>query len=154
MVCLGNICRSPLAQGILEDKVKKAGLNWMVDSAGTAGYHTGEAPHQLSQKVARMNGVNISGQKARQFSSEDLVNFDRIYVMDAENYQDVKRLSKQNWDAGKTELILNEIEPGANRSVPDPWYGTEEGYHEVYRMLSEACDAIIKKYAPAANTIH
>jgi protein-tyrosine phosphatase len=151
MVCLGNICRSPLAQGIMEQKVLQAGLKWVVDSAGTAGYHVGEAPHPLSQKVGRLHGVDISRQQARQFRQEDMLVFDHIYVMDAENYQAVKRLSEQYWDAGKTDLILNMITPGQNRSVPDPWYGTEEGYHEVYRLLDQACDAIVQKYAPAAT---
>ena len=82
MVCLGNICRSPLAEGILQDKVDRAGLKWIVDSAGTAGYHIGEAPHHLSQKVAKLNGLDISKQKGRKFKKEDILFYDKIYVMD------------------------------------------------------------------------
>ncbi|MEP7318037.1 MAG: low molecular weight protein-tyrosine-phosphatase, partial [Panacibacter sp.] len=104
MVCLGNICRSPLAEGILQHKANAAGLDWKVDSAGTGNYHIGSQPHQLSQKVAKQNGVNICDQKARQFVKEDMQAFDKIYVMDADNYNDIKRISRELWDAGKTDL--------------------------------------------------
>ena len=146
MVCLGNICRSPLAEGILQSKVNKAGLDWQVDSAGTAGYHVGEPPHHLSQKVARLNGVDISKQCCRQFVKEDMIEFDKIYVMDSSNYNDVKRISKELWNPDKTDLLLNELYPHQNRNVPDPWYGTEDGFHKVYDMIDKACDVIIKKY--------
>lgn len=145
MVCLGNICRSPLAEGILQHKAQQAGLNWKVESAGTGAYHTGEAPHTLSQKVARMNGIDISTQKARQFVKEDIVYYDKIYVMDSSNYNDVKRICREEWDAEKVDLLLNESHPGQNRSVPDPWYGKEDGYHEVFKMIDKACEMIIQK---------
>lgn len=145
MVCLGNICRSPLVEGILQSKANKAGLLWTVHSAGTAGYHVGEAPHHLSQKVAKLHGIDISTHKGRQFCAEDMDSYDFIYVMDAANYQDVKRIAKHRWNEAKTDLILNEIYPGQNRSVPDPWYGTEEGYHAVYEMLDKASDAIVQR---------
>lgn len=148
MVCLGNICRSPLAEGILQYKVNKAGLDWKVDSAGTAGYHVGEPPHHLSQKVARLNGVDISNQCCRQFTKEDMIEFDRVYVMDSANYNDVRRISKELWNPDKTDLLLNELYPQQNRNVPDPWYGTEDGFHKVYDMIDKACDVIIKKYTP------
>lgn len=147
MVCLGNICRSPLAEGILRDKAEKAKLNWIIDSAGTSGYHIGEPPHRLSQKVAKMNGIDISFERGRQFVKEDFERFDFIYVMDKENYNDVKRIANDYWDENKVDLILNISYPNQNRAVPDPWYGTEEGYHKVFAMLSEACEAIIRKYA-------
>jgi len=146
MVCLGNICRSPLAEGILQSKVNTAGLDWKIDSAGTAGYHVGEPPHHLSQKVARINGVDISKQCCRQFIKEDMIEFDRIYVMDSDNYNDVRRISKELWNPAKTDLLLNELYPQQNINVPDPWYGTEDGFHKVYDMIDKACDAIIKKY--------
>ena len=149
-VCLGNICRSPLAEGILQSKVNKAGLDWKVDSAGTAGYHVGEPPHHLSQKVARINGVDISKQCCRQFIKEDMIEFDKIYVMDSDNYNDVRRLSKELWNSDKTNLLLNELYPQQNRNVPDPWYGTEDGFHKVYDMIDKACDVIIKKYTSIA----
>jgi protein-tyrosine phosphatase len=145
MVCLGNICRSPLAEGILRHQVEQQGLDWEIDSAGTGAYHIGNAPHKLSQKVALLNGVDISSQCARQFRKEDMLEFDRIYVMDAENYQEVKRMSKELWDPSKTDLLLNALEPGKNRGVPDPWYGEEDGYHSVFDMISQACDKIIQK---------
>lgn len=147
MVCLGNICRSPLAEGIMQHKVQQRHLPWQVDSAGTGRYHIGEAPHTLSQKVAKLNGIDICGQRARQFEKEDMQRFDRIYVMDAQNYNDVKHMSKHLWNAEKTELLLNELYPGENRGVPDPWYGTEDGYHNVFDMVSRACDIIIEKYS-------
>ncbi|WP_164974212.1 low molecular weight protein-tyrosine-phosphatase [Filimonas effusa] len=146
MVCLGNICRSPLAEGILRHKIKQHKLNWEVASAGTGGYHTGEAPHKLSQKVALYNGIDISGQCARQFEASDMLSYDYIYVMDASNYQDVKRMSGRSWDPSKTDLLLNELYPGQHRGVPDPWYGGEEGYHEVFELIDKACDNIILKF--------
>lgn len=146
MVCLGNICRSPLAEGILQHKAQQHGLNWTIDSAGTGGYHNGEPPHKLSQKVAKLNGIDISTQCARQFVKEDMELFDRIYVMDASNYNDVKRISRDLWNEAKTDLLLNALYPGENRGVPDPWYGTEQGYHEVFEMVSKACDNIIAQY--------
>ena len=145
MVCHGNICRSPLAEGILQHKAKMAGLNWQVESAGTTSYHTGDEPHCHSQKVARINGIDISDQCAQQFKKEDMLKYDKIYVMDSENYIDVKRMSKELWNEERVELLLNELYPGKNIGVPDPWYGEEDGYHEVFRMISEACDAIIEK---------
>jgi protein-tyrosine phosphatase len=145
MVCLGNICRSPLAEGILQHKAAELGLHWKVDSAGTSNYHIGEPPHRLSQKVARMNGIDISTQQCRQFVKNDMLQFDKIYVMDKDNYDEVKRISRELFDATKTDLILNEIYPGENREVPDPWYGTEKDYHKVFDMLDKACDKIIQK---------
>lgn len=146
MVCLGNICRSPLAEGILQQKAKEAGYNWMVDSAGTAGYHIGEQPHVLSQKVALLNGIDISTQHCRQFVKEDLQRFDRIYVMDRDNYEEVKRISGNLWNSDKVSLLLDVLYPTQNKEVPDPWYGTEKDYHFVYAMISEACDKIIETY--------
>ncbi len=144
MVCLGNICRSPLAEGILKDKIKKAGLNWEVDSAGTSHYQTGIAPHELSQKVARQNGIDICNHCCRQFIKADMQNFDKIYVMDAGNYIEVKRISKDLWDKDKVDLLMNEVYPGEDRKVPDPWYGEEEDYHKVYRMIETACEKIVE----------
>lgn len=146
MVCLGNICRSPLAEGILKDKIKKANLNWEVDSAGTSHYQTGIAPHNLSQKVAKLNGIDICIHGCRQFTKADMLKFDKIYVMDTDNYNDVKRISRELWNENKVELLMNEVYPGEDREVPDPWYGGEEDYHKVYKMLDEACESLINKY--------
>lgn len=150
MVCLGNICRSPLAEGVLQRKARQAGLEWEIDSAGTGNYHLGSSPHPLSQKVARLNGVDICDQKARQFRKEDMLEFDKIYVMDSDNYNDVKRMSQELWNEDKVDLLLNEVYPHKNISVPDPWFGGEEGFHEVYDMIEQACDAIIKHYASSS----
>jgi protein-tyrosine phosphatase len=154
MVCLGNICRSPLAEGILKHKAKQAGLEWEIDSAGTGNYHIGSAPHHLSQKVAKLKGVDICDQQARQFRKEDMLYFDKIYVMDSNNYNDVRRMSKELWNESKVDLLLNELYPHKNMNVPDPWFGGEEGFHEVYAMIEEACDAIIKKYAKTSQKIN
>ena len=145
MVCLGNICRSPLAEGILQDKAFKAGLNWSVESAGTENYHVGEPPHPLSQKVARLNGIEICDQRARRFVSEDFENFDKIYAMSNDVLHEMRRIAKNRFDETKVELLMNELYPGQNRDVPDPWYGPEPGYHEAFKLIAAACDAIIEK---------
>jgi protein-tyrosine phosphatase len=147
MVCLGNICRSQLAEGILEYKAKKAGLNWTIESAGTNGYHTGEAPHHLSQKVAKLNGINICHQRSRRFIKEDFDNYEKIYAMADDVADDMRRIAKEKFDAEKVDLFLNELHPGKNKNVPDPWYGPEPGYHKVYKLIDEACERIICKYA-------
>jgi protein-tyrosine phosphatase len=147
MVCLGNICRSPLAEGILQEKAFAAGLSWSVESAGTNGYHDGERPHPLSQKVARMNGIDISQQRSRRIRVEDFEGFDKIYALAGDVVDDMRRITKSKFDATKVDLLLNELYPGEDRDVPDPWSGPEKGYHEVYAMIDKACDAIIKKYA-------
>ncbi|HUC83306.1 MAG TPA: low molecular weight protein-tyrosine-phosphatase [Flavisolibacter sp.] len=145
MVCLGNICRSPLAEGILKHKAAQAGLNWTVESAGTNGYHVGEAPHHLSQKVAKLNGIDICQQKARRFVKEDFDRYDKIYAMADDVIADMKRIAKDKYDSSKVDLFLNELYPGEQRSVPDPWYGTEPGYHEVYKLIDQTADRIIER---------
>lgn len=147
MVCLGNICRSPLAEGILQHKAEQAGLNWIVESAGTNGYHNGEAPHPLSQKVARLNGIDISHQRSRKLSPDDFEKYDKIYVMAEEVLSDIKRLAKNKFDPTKTEFLMNELHPGKNLDIPDPWYGPEPGYHEVFKMIEDACEAVIRNHS-------
>lgn len=146
MVCLGNICRSPLAEGILQAKAAAAGLNWQIDSAGTNGYHIGEAPHPLSQKVAKINGIDISRQRARRFRASDFEEFDRIYAMAEDVIDEMKSIARQRFDASKVDLLMNELHPGKDLDVPDPWYGTEPGYHDVYTMISQACDKLIENH--------
>jgi protein-tyrosine phosphatase len=146
MVCLGNICRSPLAEGILLEKAIKAGLNWQIDSAGTNGYHTGEPPHHLSIKVARQNGIDISNQRSRRFTADDFEAYDVIYAMANDVLQDMRRIGKNNFDVNKVSLFLEASFPGAERDVPDPWNGPESDYHEVFEIIDRNCDAIIKKY--------
>lgn len=147
MVCLGNICRSPLAEGILQHKADEAGLNWIVESAGTGNWHVGEAPHPLSQKVAGMNGIDISHQQCRQFRKEDMIRYDLIYAMDEENFSNIKVMSGKLWNEEKVNLLLNELYPGKNMSVPDPWYGEEPDYHKVFELIEKACDQIILKHS-------
>lgn len=146
MVCLGNICRSPLAEGILQHKAWKAGLNWSVESAGTNGYHTGEPPHKLSQKVAKLNGIDICQQRSRLFTAEDFDRFDKIYAMSADVIDEMKWIAKKKFNAEKVDLLMNELHSGRDMDVPDPWYGPEPGYHTVYEMIDKACDQIIAKY--------
>ncbi|HET6768239.1 MAG TPA: low molecular weight protein-tyrosine-phosphatase [Chitinophagaceae bacterium] len=148
MVCLGNICRSPLAEGILQDKAWKAGLKWSVESAGTNDYHIGEAPHPLSQKVAKLNGIDICNQRKRKFVAEDFNRFDKIYAMSADVIDEMKSIAKKSFDEKKVDLLLNELFPGQNVDVPDPWYGPEPGFHQAYKLIEEACEAIIKKASP------
>lgn len=151
MVCLGNICRSPLAEGILQKKAWEAGLNWSIESAGTNGYHNGEAPHTLSQKVARMNGIDISQQRSRKFVAADFDTYDRIYALAEDVMDDMRRIARNKFDPTKADLLMNELYPGRNLDVPDPWYGTEPGYHEVYAMIDKVCDAIIQKELQKKN---
>jgi len=145
MVCLGNICRSPLAEGILRDKINKAGLNWEVDSAGTNGYHVGEQPHRLSQKIAKIKGIDIGCQQCRRFVKEDFNRFDIIYAMAADVIEEMKWIGKDKYNPAIVALLSNESYPGENRDIPDPWYGPEAGYYKVYDLIDEACEAIIKK---------
>ncbi|PQB04012.1 low molecular weight protein-tyrosine-phosphatase [Aureitalea marina] len=140
MVCLGNICRSPLAEGILRSKIDSSQV--LVDSAGTGGWHAGELPDSRSVAVARKNGLDITDQRARKFRVEDLDLFDRIYVMDNSNYRDVLQLAKTEQQRQKVQLILNLVFPGENVDVPDPYYGGNQGFDQVYAMLDEACDII------------
>jgi protein-tyrosine phosphatase len=147
MVCLGNICRSPLAEGILESKAKKLGLHWEVDSAGTNNnYHIGQAPHELSQKVAKLNGVDIGDQCARAFEASDFDRFDKIYAMSSDILAGMKNIARKKFNPEKADLLMNEIYPGENMDVPDPYYGEETDYHDVYAMIDKACDKIIEKY--------
>ena len=146
MVCLGNICRSPLAEGILQEKAFRAGLNWTIESAGTNGYHTGECPHPLSQKVARLNGIDISRQRSRRFIADDIRQYDLIYALAGDVYDEIRRISRNQFDQSKVLLFMNELYPGKDLDVPDPYYGAEAGYHEVYKMIGEVCDRIIEKY--------
>ena len=147
MVCLGNICRSPIAEGVLQQKAKQAGLGWKVDSAGTNGLYNGEAPHPLSQKVAKHNGVDISKQESRQLTKEDFIQFDKLYAMADDVLDYMKKIGGIHFDPKKVSLFLDELYPGQQRSVPDPWYGEEDGYVRVYHLIDRTCEAIIEKYS-------
>ena len=143
MVCLGNICRSPLAEGILQHKSKNT--NIFVDSAGTASYHIGKLPDSRSIEIANKYGIDLSNQRARQFSEKDYDNFDKIYAMDTHNYASIISISRNDNDRNKVELILNEINRKSCDSVPDPYYGEGDGFQKVYDMLDKACDIIVSK---------
>lgn len=151
MVCLGNICRSPLAEGVLLHKAIKAGLNWQVESAGTNGLHNGEPPHRLSQKVAKQNGIDISKQQSRKFTAADFDAYDKIYAMAEDVIDDIKRIAGKKYNAEKVILFLNELHADKKRDVPDPWAGPESGYHEVFALIDKTSDAIIEKYAAAGS---
>jgi protein-tyrosine phosphatase len=143
MVCLGNICRSPLAEGILLSKINTN--NIFVDSAGTGAYHIGKLPDVRSIEVARKYGINITNQRARKFTVKDYDTFDYIYAMDESNYQNILMLARNKTDKSKVQLILNETHPSKNLSVPDPYYGGNQGFENVFKMLDEACEVIAKK---------
>jgi protein-tyrosine phosphatase len=140
MVCLGNICRSPLAEEILKSKVDQSKV--FVDSAGTGDYHIDDAPDPRSVAIAKKNNLDITYQRGRQFQVEDFDKFDRIYVMDNQNFKDVISLARNDDDRAKVQLILDEIFPAENVDVPDPYFGGDHGFENVYQMLDEACEKI------------
>lgn len=146
MVCLGNICRSPLAEGIMKNKIKKCGLGWEVDSSGTGSWHTGERPDRRSIAVARKHGIDITDQRARQLRPDDLTAFDLILAMDSSNYQNILQYAKTKEEEKKVELIMNFRTPGKNENVPDP-YWDDNGFENVFQMLDEACESILEKYS-------
>jgi protein-tyrosine phosphatase len=143
MVCLGNICRSPLAEGILQAKTNSE--NVFVDSAGTAAYHIGNEPDRRSIEVGHTYGIDLTNQKARKFTVKDFDAFDVIYAMDESNLQNILILARNEVDAKKVKMILNETHPQKNVSVPDPYYGGQQGFENVYKMLEEACEIIASK---------
>lgn len=146
MVCLGNICRSPLAEGILRHQLKEAGImDWEIDSAGTGGWHGGELPDRRSIEVAKKYDIDITSQRARKLNGYDLENFDLIFAMDASNYNDILKLSQNKAERDKVKLIMNEAYPGQNKQVPDPYYN-DNGFEEVFQMLDKACGKIIEHY--------
>lgn len=140
MVCLGNICRSPLAEGILASKLSST--NFQVDSAGTGNYHIGGSPDSRSIAVAKLNGIDISNQKARQFTTQDYTDYDYIFAMDNSNYKNILALAPTEKDTEKVKLILNELFENENVDVPDPYFGLENGFEIVYKMLDEVCETI------------
>ena len=150
MVCLGNICRSPLAEGIMENKVQQNGLDWQVDSAGTGAWHVGERPDSRSISTARQHGIDITRQRARQFKPQDLQNFDLVLAMDSTNYRDIRVLATTEEQEEKVQLIMNFVQPGFNQNVPDPYWDSN-GFENVFKMLDEACQKIVDKFSAAAD---
>jgi protein-tyrosine phosphatase len=143
MVCLGNICRSPLAEGIMKTKVAQNDLPWQVESAGTGSWHIGELPDPRSIQIAREYGINITDQRARQIQQSDLDHFDLIIAMDSSNYNDILRLSNNPDHGENVKMIMNFVQPGYNQNVPDP-YWDDDGFEKVFQMLDKACDKIIE----------
>lgn len=144
MVCLGNICRSPLAEGILKSKLNPALFE--VDSAGTGHWHVGNSPDPRSIKVAKKHDIDISKQKGRQFSKRDFDDFDIIYVMDTENKKNVLAMAPNEEEKKKVKLILNELFENENVDVPDPYYGEETDFEHVFKLLDEASEIISSRF--------
>lgn len=143
MVCLGNICRSPLAEGILKSKVDTTQI--VIDSAGTGNYHIGKLPDSRSIKTAKNHNIDITNQRCRQFTVDDFDAFDVIYVMDNSNKRNVLSLARNENDEQKVKMIMNELFPNENVDVPDPYVGGIQGFENVYQMLDKACDIIVEK---------
>ncbi len=144
MVCLGNICRSPMAEGVLRHLAKDKGIDLHIDSAGTNRYHTGEAPDPRAQQAMRKYGIDISGLCARTIEPEDFLRFDRILVMDRSNLGNVLRLAPEEKLKEKVRLLMDHVPHHLEREVPDPYYGGDEGFDKVYHMLMEACEALLE----------
>jgi protein-tyrosine phosphatase len=142
MVCLGNICRSPLAHGIMQSKIDALGLDWIVDSAGTGDWHVGEAPDSRAISEAKKNGIDIGYQKARNFTPKDFHLFDVILAMDTQNYNDILKIAPTEALKSKVQMIMNFASPNKNIPVPDPYYDNRFGL--VFDMLTEAVDKFIE----------
>lgn len=140
-VCLGNICRSPLAEGILKSKLEGKNILFNIESAGFESYHINEAPDPRALKMAQIHGIDISENRCRLFTTEDFDNFNIIYIMDASNYRDVQYFSRTEEDMEKVKYLLSELE-GKDISVPDPYYGTESGFENTYNLIDQACNKI------------
>ena len=143
LVCLGNICRSPMAEGILRDMIQKHGLGWSTDSAGTGDYHVGEQPDRRAMKTMRERGIDISDLRARHLRASDFEEFDLLLAMDANNLQNMRQVAPSRELAKKARLMMDYAPDHALREVPDPYFGGEEGFVEVYEMLTEACTNLI-----------
>ncbi len=145
MVCLGNICRSPLAEGILQHKINEHGLAWQVDSAGTGSWHVGDLPDSRSIATARQHGIDITRQRARHLKPHDLDRFDLVLAMDSQNYRDILRLATTKEQEEKVQLIMNFVTPDRNQAVPDP-YWDDDGFEKVFGMLEEACGRVVERF--------
>ncbi|PKR80177.1 protein-tyrosine-phosphatase [Brumimicrobium salinarum] len=145
MVCLGNICRSPMADGLLRKKVADNNLDVVVDSAGTGDWHVGDQPDPRMMETGRKNGVPIDELRGRQFKVTDFDEFDRIIVMDKSNFENVTKLSRDENDTKKVELFLNLTHPRKDLEVPDPYFGGDEGFQDVFKMLDAGTDVLIEE---------
>lgn len=145
MVCLGNICRSPLAEGIMRAKVSSKNIE--VDSAGTGNWHVGNPPDRRSIEIGQKHNIDISGLRGRQFSHQDFIDFDQIYVMDQNNLEDVLALAKTSNEKQKVSMILDAVFSGERVDVPDPYHGNLDNFEQVYQMLEAACEILAKRLA-------
>lgn len=144
-VCLGNICRSPMAEGLMRKKIAEEGLDVEVDSCGTGNYHEGEAPDLRAQEEMERHGIDISDLIARPFEDMDLERFDRIYTMDGENQSRILDRARDVAETRKVDLILNILPEEHNSPVPDPYFGGGDGFRTVYDLLDRATDGILKE---------
>ena len=150
-VCTGNICRSPLAEGILRQKYSERNIPGIVDSCGFESYHTGDSPDPRAQKVARKNGIDISSHSARQFKLEDFDIFDKIFVMDSSHYNSVMRIARHENDRQKVDFIRNVIYPGQNKPVKNPYYDHHSAFDTVFDQLDEACELFAESLNPKSG---
>jgi protein-tyrosine phosphatase len=144
MVCLGNICRSPMAEGLMLQKIRKYGINAEVDSAGFVPYHTDDPPDPRAQKTMANHGIDISGFQSRLFTEKDFDEFDQIYVMDGYNFGDVISMARNESDRNKVDYLLNTVYPAQNKAVPDPYYGDNSTFENVYKLLDAATTTLVK----------
>ncbi len=145
-VCLGNICRSPIAEGVMKYECSLENLDWIIESAGTESYHIGQPPHEYSQQVCLEKGIDISSQRARKFTHADIANYDKIYALASDVFDEIKDISGHYFNSEKVELFLKELYPDENRSVVDPYYGQLKGYYDVFDEINQGCKAIIQHY--------
>jgi protein-tyrosine phosphatase len=144
-VCLGNICRSPIAEGVLKSLVSAHDLDWHIESAGTESFHIGEPPHHNSQLVCKEQGIDISDQRAMKFHASHLKSFDKIYAMATDVYDEIIEICGHKFETKKVSLFLDDLYPNEGKSVKDPWYGNLDGYYDVYHEIKMGCEAILKK---------
>jgi len=142
MVCLGNICRSPLAAGVLRKKLEEHGVTAQVDSAGFEPYHIGDGPDERTVEIARKYGIDISGHTMRLFRKEDFDIYDRIYVMDQRNLRDVLFMARNEADKEKVDYLMNALNPKKNQIIPDPYYGDISDFEHAFKLMSDACEKI------------
>lgn len=146
MVCLGNICRSPMAQGVMQQLALDNDMPWiMVDSCGFESYHLGDAPDRRAVITCKKHQIDISEQRQRLFKVSDFDIFDHIYVMDSNNYRDVQRMARNAEDMKKVDYLLNLVYPGSNKAVPDPYYGSESDFEEAFLLIEKACNEVCKE---------
>jgi len=146
MVCLGNICRSPMAQGVMQQLALDNDMPWiMFDSCGFESYHLGDAPDKRAIITCKKHQIDISQQRQRLFKVADFDRFDHIFVMDSNNYADVLRMARNADDMKKVDYLLNLVYPGSNKAVPDPYYGSELDFEESFQLIEKACNVICKE---------